>query len=256
MSWLNDVWRRRIPITVDNNSGSATIDVSIVLPSAFPSFWDEVDSAGDEIRITDSDGVTLLTYQLSAWTYSSKTATIQIDNWSPASADATVVCWLYWSSTSAQGNAEGSFTATAPKTGTVIPCTPPPACPVILARGLPGNSDVPSASYSWPVGQDGPVLFDLAGVLATHIGLYNGKANDEEVSAITIESRTNGTPDGSLNTPSKTRMIEMAGRPLILMWLDGGSDGTNYVDEISVTTTLGRELVFAAVRYARIPAES
>lgn len=256
MSWLNGVWRRRIPITVDNNSGAGTVDVSVVLPSAWPQFWDEVDSAGDEIRITDSNGVTLLTYQLGAWNYAAKTATIEIDNWSPSSADGTVVCWLYWSSTSAQGNAAGSFSPASAKTGSVLACQPPPRCRMVPARPLPGNSDVPTEAYSWAVGEDGPVLFDLAGLLATHLGLYNGKANDEEVAAINVETRTGGAPYVAGNDPAKTRLLEIAGRPIVLMWLDGGANGTDYVDEISVTTTLGRELVFAARRYSRIPAES
>jgi len=127
---------------------------------------------------------------------------------------------------------------------------------MVPARPLPGNSDVPTEAYSWAVGEDGPVLFDLAGLLATHLGLYNGKANDEEVAAINVETRTGGAPYVGGNDPAKTRLLELAGRPIVLMWLDGGVDGTDYVDEISVTTTLGRELVFAARRYSRIPAES
>jgi hypothetical protein len=57
------------------------------------------------------------------------------------------------------------------------------------------------------------------------------------------------------NTPAKTRVSQYNGRTLVWMFLLGSVDGQNYIDEISITTSLGRELVFSAQRIAETAEE-
>ena len=53
MSWLDSELRRRIPVTVNNNGGAATIDVSFAVPSVWPDFWDNY-IEGDNILRMDT----------------------------------------------------------------------------------------------------------------------------------------------------------------------------------------------------------
>ena len=110
MSWYDDDWGSRIPVTVDNGGGSGTIDASLAIPSEWEDFWGQVQSDGDDVRVCDVDGITLLTYQLDSWNYAARTGNIQVDDWTAPDDDAVCLLYLYWNNASAT-DASGSFTA-------------------------------------------------------------------------------------------------------------------------------------------------
>ena len=60
MAWL-DGWLYRMPIAIDNTTAAATHDVTIPIPGDLDLFWDTIDSLGDELRLTNADGITVLT---------------------------------------------------------------------------------------------------------------------------------------------------------------------------------------------------
>lgn len=255
MSWLSAEWKNRAPITVDNNGGAATIDVECTAPQQWPEFWDSVRSDGHDIRVTDSDGVTVLTWKRAAWNYSGKNLVLEIDNWTPASNNGTVIAWIYWNHEGTPPDDSGTFTPTSPKTGTILNCIPSAGAVVVPCGPLPTNSAVPRARYSWPPNQQGGIFWDLAGVLETHRQPYAAHSQAEEVAAVVVQTNNDGSGYASGNTPANTRMIEYRGRPLVLMWLAAGVNGADYTDQITVTTTKGRTLIFAAVRVANTPQE-
>lgn len=255
MSWQSGSWQNRAPIAVNNNGGASTIDVTCTLPQQWAEFWDSVRSDGHDIRITDSDGVTALTWQRQTWNHGGKNAVIQIDAWSPASADATVIAWIYWNHTGTPSDDSGSFTASSAKTGTVINYIPPPGATVVQCSPLPTDSAVPLARYSWPPNQAGYIWWDLRGVLAAHGEPYQGHSQAEEVSAIVVQTNNDGSGYASGNTPANTAMIERRGRVFVAMWLLAGVNTADYIDQITITTTAGRSLIFAAVRVANTPQE-
>ena len=69
MSWYNNAWKKRLPITVDNTANATSAlsyhQVSISLTgAAYTAFHASAKSDGSDIRVTDSDGVTLLSHAL------------------------------------------------------------------------------------------------------------------------------------------------------------------------------------------------
>jgi hypothetical protein len=255
MSWHDENSQWRVPVTVDNNGGAATIDVSLNIPRDFGAFWANVRSDGHDIKICDSDGHTELTWQRANWNYTTRTALLEVDNWTPSSSDATVVLYLYWGYDGTPADTSGSFTATAPKTATVLPCTPAPGMVIVDAQTTPVGSSTPAARYSFPPGADGCVVFDITRHIARQAQPHNGHAEYEEVASITVESRNDGTPYAGGNNPARTRLSQWGGRTLVYMWVEGGVNGADYVDEVSVTMNTLREFVFAAIRYANTAEE-
>ena len=56
---------RRVSISLDGNGASA--NYSVTIPSQLDDFWETVDASGAELRVTDADGVTVITYDLSGF---------------------------------------------------------------------------------------------------------------------------------------------------------------------------------------------
>jgi len=255
MSWYDDDKLYRVPLTVDNNSGAGTIDVTVTIPADFGLFWSQVATTGHDIQITDSDGFTALTWGRQTWDHAARSAVLQINDWTPDSADATVIAWLYFGDASPSDTAT-SFTVSSAKTGTLLSGKPPPGAVIIPAQSLAIDNDVPQGQYSWPPGQSGYVIFDVTDHLAKQAGAFEGKGDFEEIAAVTVETRNGGVAYGGGNTPAKTRVSQYDGRALVWMYLTGSVDGQDYIDEITVTTTLGRVFVFAARRVAETAEES
>jgi len=256
VSWYSADYPLRIPIAVDNNSGAATIDASVVLPVEWEAFWGVIDSDGHEMRLTSSNGRTEVTWQRGNWNHGNRQAQIDVDNWTPASGDATVILWFYWGDAGASDGA-GSFTPSSSKTGRVTPFGPAAGDIVLRGGPLPAGTEYPPDVYGWQPGREGWVWFRVDHLLHRLPEDYNGRPNLEEVAAITVETRNDGSPYAAGNDPSKTRLVEMPdGRQLVGMWLEGGVDGQTYIDEVTVTTTLGRVLVMAAQRNANTAEEA
>mgnify|MGYP001607787233 CR=1 FL=1 len=110
-------WAYREAITIDCTGGGGTIDASIVVPKDWDLFWLNVKAAGADIRVTDADGFTLLTYDLNWFNSTTRVLTIEIDNYA-APAAAMIVVWLYWGNSSA-ADASTVFAPAAAKTGYV-----------------------------------------------------------------------------------------------------------------------------------------
>lgn len=256
MSWYASSSQYRVPVAVDNNSGAATIDVTLTIPKDFGLFWSKVASNGHDIKLTDSDGFTALTWQRQTWDYAARNAVLQIDDWSPDSADATVIAYLYFGESSPTDTSGPAFTASSPKTGLVLAGVPPAGITIIDAEPLPVDSEVPTTRYAWPPGQSGFVVFDVTRHLAKQAAAFNDAPDFEEIAAVEVETRNNGTPYGSGNTPAKTRVSQYNGRVLVWMFITGSVDGQDYIDEIEITTSLGRTLIFSALRKSETAQES
>tara|TARA_Y100001973_G_scaffold104514_1_gene174613 strand:- start:336 stop:1103 length:768 start_codon:yes stop_codon:yes gene_type:complete len=255
MSWYASTSQFRIPVAVDNNGGASTIDVTITIPKDHGIFWGNVATNGHDIRVCDSDGFTLLAFQRETFDHASRTAVIQINDWSPDNSNATVIAYLYFGEDSATDRAV-TFTASNPKTGRVIAGKPPPAAVIVRAESLPVGTDTPTARYSWPPGQSGFVIFDVTQHLARQAAPFQGSSDFETLAAVTVATRNDGSNFADGNTPAQTRVSGFDGRTLVWMYLRGSVDNNNYVDEITITTSLNRTLIFAAVRTAETAEES
>lgn len=237
MSWYDEAWGRRWPIIVDNSAGgTSAIDVSIVVPSQFPDFWDYVDSAGADIRVTAADGVTLQTYQLSGFDFANRVVTIELDNVTPPAASEMFVLWLYYGNSGAS-SAAGSFTASTPLTGYIHPGQtigpivrgdpPAPGSTEPAERLQKTSSEV---LYAW---------VDMRRVLEKFATKFEDSLAYEEVQSIDLDALNNGSDEASERTLADIRMVN---GPLIRINHTGGSDSDDRTLSLTVTTTLGRVL--------------
>lgn len=110
MSWLSG-WSYKRPITIDNSSNSnALTDYQIRIDLTSSNFnFAKAKSDGADIRFTDSDGVTLLSYWIESWDNSGETATIWVKVPSvPASSTKTI--YMYYGNSGATSESDGEST--------------------------------------------------------------------------------------------------------------------------------------------------
>lgn len=253
MSWYSEDYKYRMPVLVDNRSGSATIDVEFTIPSEWGRFWNEIDSNGYGIRLTDSDGVTLVTYQLASWTYATRTATIEVDAWSPAGSDGYYVLWLYFGIASATDGA-GSFTAASAKSGYVHIAQP--TAPTFVAQTVADGATTPPKSYQTDPASTLRLYCDITDELALQEAPLNESPAYEEVSTVAFETTDAGSTETNLWESTSVRLHQYAGRLFASVDVLNGTSGSDYMDTFTITTTLGRDLVYSITRNVQTPAES
>ena len=101
-SWYQDFangyqWSYRAAITVDVGSNTGARDVSISIPATWDYFWETVRSAGQDVRITAADGVTLIPFDIDTFSATNRTGTIEIDNYTvPGTGSRVYLLWIYW----------------------------------------------------------------------------------------------------------------------------------------------------------------
>lgn len=127
MAWLNSAWRSRAAITLYSSSDLAQ-DFDVVIPSQWDDFWDNIDTSGNELRVTDAAG-TALDYGIDdgsggAFSKTNRLGRIRINNYdTPISTSGATLAWIYYNSTSTQGSGAGS-SGTGGQTGYIELATP------------------------------------------------------------------------------------------------------------------------------------
>lgn len=236
MSWLDDNYRFRAPIAIDNSAGGGgTSDVTITIPSDWDLFWSNVQSTGYDIRITTEGGGTAATWQRSSWTYATRTGVIQLDNYTMA-ASTTAQAWIYWGYASAT-DASGSFTASSPITGRIFLGAAPPRVVVVSPERIHDVS--PRTQLSKLSSEAVYVLWDFRKMLLRRRDPVEGSSVYEEISYVSsVEVQSQGTPQASMVDTTKTRLMDGA----VVTWLKAGTSGTTYTAICKVVTTLGQTI--------------
>jgi len=106
--WLDSNWDYRIPVTI-TNSGETLMDyqTEVSLNATFP--WDHTNSNGSDIRITDSDGTTELSYWIESWA-SGTSAAIWVKV--PALSTGETTIYIYYgnpAATTSTANGDDTF---------------------------------------------------------------------------------------------------------------------------------------------------
>ena len=233
-------WPYRMAISVNNASGSggAPKDVTVVLPTDLDVLWTNIQTNGEDIRVTGSDGVTLLTFKLSAgFSKATRTGTIEIDDGVQSTA-ATKVLWLYW------GNATvGAFTpwggsASSPYSGYLV--------------GAPGSPLAPDVRLTWarePVSATKPsqrlqktpdaqilIALEYRSRLATRTQPYAGGLEDEEPSTIEYAVYDNVAPYSAESGMVDRTQVRIDG-DFVYVLVKSGTDDTSYTLSVVLVTT-------------------
>ena len=244
MAWYDDAYAYRVPIVVDDRTGTGSRDVTVTVPPTLAEFWSGIQADGDDIRLTLDDGVTLVTYQWASFTYSTRTGVIEVDG-ATAPQAAMCVLWLYWGNASATSGA-GSFTASSARTGHITATVPGPSVPIL--QGLASGQRPPSV-WVGATGESRRVWWDLTGILSPLRAPSEGQTAGQEVQAVIADAQDAGAGASSLWVAGSERVIVTPdGRTLAGYIATGGADGGRYTDRLKVWTSDGELYVLSAQR--------
>ena len=243
MGWYADEFQQRIAISIVNTGGTATPDIAVVIPDTLDRFWDVIDSSALELRVTNADGYTLVAYKLSGLTYATRTLVIQVDELpAPGNADELLLCWLYWDTTSTQGDGATGTTITSAETG-VIDEALPSGRQITARRQRPGRAR-PQDLVLKSVADDLDVWLDVSQILETRSSPFDGRNVHEEPQTVEITAEDDAAADKTSTlidmtdcTWVETRGNGNGGRRMWLRCrLNAGVDDTNYTVKPAMTT--------------------
>ena len=249
MSWMDKNWTHRAAVAVDNSAASATQeDVTILLPSEWPEFWGNVKSAGEDVRVTDADGVTLEAYKLVSFNSTTRTGTIQVDNvglvdiGGANAVVGSVMVWVYWGNAAASSTAATFTLSGTAKPGHIQVGTPGSGSQrVVMARPETPGSTNPRTEVHKMSGETIHLWWNLAGALASRHIPSQGSRTFEEVHNVRYAVEASGSAVGSMSAAVDTRF---AGPGWVRTTIKAGASGTNYVAILLVEFTEGRSLDF------------
>lgn len=235
MSWYDDAYLYRAPILIEDAAGG---DVTITVPADWDLFWDTIQADGDDIRVTQEDGITLATYEWSTFTYASRAGVIDIDGYAGEPGCTKGVHWLYFGNSAATDGA-GSFTASAPVDGFIH--LGAPAGHIVDLRQEEAGVEVPTQRLGKAVDADLYIWWRIAG-LQSRLTTYNKSSALEEVAGITeAVVATGGATQAGMTDADRLRIVETQdGYTYIRMYVDDGASGTDYTVRLGVLTTEGR----------------
>ena len=96
MTWYNENYKRRMPVTIDGSATtSSTVQFTFLVPDDWDDFWDNIKDTGIDVVLTKRDG-TLLSFERFSFTYSTRTCLLRADNLPVNGEYAIHVIWLYW----------------------------------------------------------------------------------------------------------------------------------------------------------------
>lgn len=236
MSWYDDDWDYRAVIMVDNaSSPAATADVEFDLDATHGHFWDNVDSAGADVRVSDPNGTTQVDYQLSAWNYSARTATIQLDNVTLSSSVSGVYPFRLYYGNDAASDDQSSFTASSPVTGIVAQRDPRKNAGerIIEAVTEPAGATAPSQTVVKTSFEALLIWVDVTRFLMRFEAPVEGHLRYDEIAYVTMDVETGGASQAAMYDEEEIEVYETEfGSDGGQVWLgfpvEQGSDGTDY----------------------------
>ena len=236
MAWL-DGWLYRVPIAIDNTTPGATNDVSVPIPGDLDHFWGIIDTAGDELRMTNADGITLLTYQIASatpsWSVANKTGRLEADAVLCDGTDAGVcLIWLYYGNDGASA-AAGSFTASGAVDGFIHAAKP--GAFVVDAGEVKAGTSKPLRRIQKTIGERIYVWFELRRLLEKRTTASGEKLLWEEVQRVVSAVSDGGGLETTMVEQDKTRFVETSDKFYVGFVIKAGTE-TDFTIEPIVKT--------------------
>lgn len=236
MSWYksgSDVWRFRRVVSANMIAAgpSSSEDVEIALPADDDEFWSTVQADGDDIRVCDVDGRTLLTYDLNGWNYSGRSGTVEVDAWT---YPAQKVCALYlYFGNATVSAATTTFSPSGGETG-YIELGAPTQRMVRVAAERPGDT---KARHQLTKGVNESIFvdFDFSAVLERAFIPGFGRMVWEEIAYISSTTVELAAADqAAMHVAANDRIVD-GGR--VRVWVTGGTSGTTYTVVCKIVTS-------------------
>lgn len=250
-------WKYRTPVTVDDETGTpGGTDVTITVPVDMDLFWDNVRSAGEDVRIVAADGETAVaTWEFDpAFSTSTRACTIVADAATAGSSGVSIL-WLYWGQATVT-TAAGSFVAAATHTGIAIVSSYAVDVVFVWSREAP-NVNKARPAFQKTANETVVVAIAYRGILARRAFPYGGGIEDEEPSTIDYAVYDDTSAQAAMVETGSTRLDEN----YIYLIVKAGTTGTEYTLRVTMTTTsksntgLARTLEFSATVRVKNPTE-
>lgn len=240
MSWYDSDYADRYMVSVDNSAGAASVDIEIVVPPEHP-LWDLIQSSGDDIRVTAADGVTLLDYAWTGYTYADREGTIQVDAVTLQATAGVYVLWVYAGYASAT-DGSAAVTITSAVAG-YISLASPKGSPYLVpvTRPQPGTTQ-PRVRLQKQVDEKVHFWWDITDILERASATYQGYDFFEEPYGAQFSIETGGSAQASMIEQASTRFVEVieynrGRRRYVVVVVKAGSDGTDYTMILGLLTS-------------------
>ena len=237
MSWYNASWGNRCPILIDKKTiGVAAVDVTAAIPIDFDDFWNNVLASGNDIRVTDADGITLETYDIAAgFNTATRSGTIEIQAIVPPAASSMFVAWLYWGNSGAS-DARTAFAPAAARTGYIHPSGP--GFPRFRAGVEEPGAQKPRQLMAYGTVETVFPWFDLSGLLFDRADTYSGRRLADEISYLQLFCYNSaGTDQTAERTITQLRLWD---RAWVRAHITSGTDDADRALSVRVGTSGNR----------------
>ena len=260
-SWFRDYanptyrWKYRACITVDIGSATGAQDITVAIPPDWDHFWTTVRSAGEDVRVTAADGVTITAYDLAAgFSTTTRSGTIEVDNYTvPGTGARVFALWVYWGHASCLSGLT-PFAPAAPVFG-YIELSRPGIRSVVAFPERPGDT-ITRQRLAKGAGETVHVWMNLSPMLGYRRESFSDGTDYEAVSTITYDVQLAGSSTAAMVTQTATRIIEHDAEIWARIEVKAGVDDTDYTIVVTVGTTLSQVLVPRAMIQIRNVSEA
>lgn len=231
MAWLNEVWQSRAAISMSCN-GTNPSDFNITIPPEWDDFWDVIDASGNELRVTFSDGTEVLDYDVDdgaggAFDATNRLGRIRIDGAAQPVITGTVCFWIYYKSSSTQGDGSVAVTITSARSGYIV-LTVPGKDAFVWTQQTPGLAR-PRDSITKGSAEKRHVWVAVGRAFSRLFGPGNGASVGEEAYYAKVQVVDSGGSDAaSMYSATSPRFVWVKGRLWVRVTVEGGTDGANY----------------------------
>jgi hypothetical protein len=244
-TWYDENYPYRRAVSVDNTAAGAggTVDITFTMPVDDDLFWENVQADGDDIRICDADGFTLLTFDTASFNKTTRAGSFEVDAYAAPAGEMCVI-YIYWGYASAT-DGRSSFVPASALTGYVDQRKPGPlvfeAAEERQAALRPRNVVAKSSL------ETKPVYLDFTRRMAKRADPYAARDLYEGIDYTVISAVSQGGAITSIWTDASTRIIDGS---IVAVSLTGGSDGVDYALRVRAVTHLGN--IFVATLFVRV----
>ena len=235
MSWFDENFQYRYPVAIDNAGATANYDLSVVIPSAWDTFWESIGSNGFDVIPVSPSG-NLIAFQRSGFNYANRTLTLQMDSYELTTASVNLI-YIYFKKASASDQSS-VVTISTPKDGQIW--LGKPANMVVGPMTFTGGASSPSQTFVMNTSTSAYIWFNIENLLAKRFSPYNERMNYEEIQYCKVRVLdSGGSSVGGMVSQLNTRFIP--GFVGVYIQGSGGSDGSNYQVELTIQTVQGAQ---------------
>ena len=230
----SDVWGYRRAISLDFTAiaGTGTADVTITLPASDDELWDNLRSAGQDIRVTGPDGYTLLTFDVDGLNTTTRVGTLEIDGLTCTSPLHMHQGFLYFGQPTVS-TALTSFVPASAVSG-YIETGAPTAARTMRATIQPSGATIPMVDIVKGSAEAFYLDIDFSGILERQRGPAWERTMYEEIDYILLVNvLTGGANQTAMYDVTKNRICDH-GR--VRVYVQAGTTATDYVLVVQVVT--------------------